>query len=407
MQNWLIGASGGGKSYEAVRYHILPALEQGRHVITNLPLVLSEFEKLNPEYLKLIHLRKKAQPILGVFTLEDETPKFDLFPDGQIIEAPKKRAFSSVWDFYFDDSYRNEKGQGPLFVVDEVHLSLPRRDCDKQVEEWQSCHRHFNCDLLFITQSYGKCSAAICDNTQIVYRVRKNIAFGSADSYVRKVQDGFRGDVVNTAIRTYDSKYFPLYKSHTQGQSVEEFGANDIVPFWRRWPFIGLAICILIFLLILPKACSNNPFDAKKYQKKPIPANTKRPLTKSINSPVPPGEVVEPQKAESIKIDAPSPEKVDIQKPLPVQPKTDNFLSGHGLHIVGINRIENKTVYFLLVSQNATGQFITTSPDLKKAGYEFNGFTPCLASIKKDEFSMIVSCDSPSLLNIANNSPRT
>jgi zona occludens toxin len=395
MQNWIIGSSGGGKSYEAVRYHILPALESGRHVITNLPLVLEEFEKLNPEFLKLIHLRKKAQPVLGEFSLLDETPTFQLLPD--LFETPTKRAFSSVWDFYFTDEYRNEKGQGPLFVVDEVHLSLPRKDCDKQVEEWQSCHRHFNCDLLFITQSYGKCSAAICDNTQIVYRVRKNIAFGSASSYVRKVQDGFRGDVVNTAIREYDPKFFPLYKSHTQGQSVEEFGANDIVPLWKRWPFIGLGITVLILLFLIPKALSNNPFDAEKYQNKDAktallsPDESLQPLTSN-----PQNTALTPAKLSSSS-------QSNIQA-LPPKP-TDFFLDGHGVHLLGKQVFSGSNIYYLFVSQNGIKQFVITSKELNLAGYDFKAFSPCLAVISKADYQKFVSCDSPTLLNDVGNSP--
>ncbi|EPW3551744.1 zonular occludens toxin domain-containing protein, partial [Pseudomonas aeruginosa] len=38
MINLILGQPGGGKSHEAVVYHVVPALNQGRKVITNLAL---------------------------------------------------------------------------------------------------------------------------------------------------------------------------------------------------------------------------------------------------------------------------------------------------------------------------------------------------------------------------------
>ncbi|MBI5918423.1 MAG: hypothetical protein HY849_03485 [Nitrosomonadales bacterium] len=44
MINLLLGPPGGGKSYEATVYHVLPALAKGRKIITNLPLDLDRIE---------------------------------------------------------------------------------------------------------------------------------------------------------------------------------------------------------------------------------------------------------------------------------------------------------------------------------------------------------------------------
>jgi zona occludens toxin len=405
MINLLLGPPGGGKSYEAVAFHVLPALEKNRKIITNLPLNIEAISALYPQALTLIEIRTKTlaeRPEIDWQKAESLYKKFGIAHKSNVFNPS---AFAHRVDF--GDTWRHpDNGSGPLYIIDECHIPLPRSSTPREVDEWFSLHRHESADVLLITQSYGKVSKSIIDLVQVVYRVKKNTAFGSADSYIRKVQDGVRGDVVNTAIRKYDSQYFKFYQSHTRGGG-SELAANDIVPFWKRWPFIGLAICILIFVLILPKACSNNPFDAKKYQKKPIPANTKRPETKSLIAPVSPGESVPVQTASLIKSVDTDSQNPTIQQPITVQPKTDNFLSGHGLHIVGFNRIDNKTVYFLLVSQNATSQFVITSPELIKAGYEFEGFTACLAAVKKEDFNIMVSCDSPALLNLANNSPRT
>jgi zona occludens toxin len=99
--------------------------------------------------------------------------------------------------------------------------------------------------------SYGKLNAAIRDLIQIVYRVRKNVALGSSGSYVRKLQGGIRGEVVNTSIRRYDGRYFPLYQSHTKSAAGLEMGAADIIPFWRHWTFYGMGACVVAFLVVV------------------------------------------------------------------------------------------------------------------------------------------------------------
>ena len=56
----MIGRPGGGKSYEAVVYHVLPALRKGRKVITNLPLIVEMFAALDESFPDLIEHRNQC-----------------------------------------------------------------------------------------------------------------------------------------------------------------------------------------------------------------------------------------------------------------------------------------------------------------------------------------------------------
>ncbi|MFG0585379.1 zonular occludens toxin domain-containing protein [Pseudomonas sp. zjy_9] len=248
MINLLLGQPGGGKSYEAVAFHILPAvIEQKRKVITNLPLDLAVWESFFPGSTKLIEIRGVTKT-----------------PDGLV------QPFSRV--DHYGDSWRGENGVGPLYVIDECHKPLPRMGTKLDVEEWFAEHRHEGADVLLITQSYGKISQAIRDSVQVVYRCKKATAFGTNDRYIRKVQDGLRGEVVNTSIREYESKYFKLYRSHTKSNgAVLEALSADIVPIWKRWPFKGAALCAVVFIVIVtmqltkdkkPSAEPANPVEA-------------------------------------------------------------------------------------------------------------------------------------------------
>ena len=67
MINGLEGIPGSGKSYEAAAYQVLAALEQGRKVITNLPLVIDAYAAINPAYAALIEVRRVPAPVRGTW----------------------------------------------------------------------------------------------------------------------------------------------------------------------------------------------------------------------------------------------------------------------------------------------------------------------------------------------------
>lgn len=259
MINLMLGQPGGGKSYESVAFHVIPAIEQGRKVITNLPLRLDIWESYFPGSSKLIDIRSPRQA------------------EGRTLPP-----FSRLSDY--GDPWRKPGTElGPLYIIDECHKSLPRQGTPLDVEEWFAEHRHEGADVLLITQSYGKINAAIRDAVQLVYRCKKATAFGSNDKYIRKVQDGIRGEVVNTSIRAYESKYFPLYKSHTKTDgAVQEAYAQDVTPIWRRWPFMGAGLCAVLVLALsgfqLTKDEDKQPPVVRHSIPQATPASTPEPL---------------------------------------------------------------------------------------------------------------------------------
>lgn len=254
MQNLMLGSSGAGKGYEACVYQILPALQKGRKVITNMPLDLEKWGTIDATFPDLIEMRKRPQVIRGTWEPTREEGAFNLRPEDQWTQPEvTARPFANVWDFYSDWKHP-DTGQGPLFVIDEAQYVIPFGKTAIAVEEWSALHRHFNCDIIWITQSYGKLSKTIRDNIQMVYRMRKKTAWGQPDRYIKKVQDGIRGEVMNTLERSYEPKYFGLWKSHTQGGAAAEFNAEDIKSFYSHWTFKGAAICAVLFVGIVIKA---------------------------------------------------------------------------------------------------------------------------------------------------------
>lgn len=351
MINLLLGPPGAGKSYEAVVFHVLVALEQGRKIITNLPLEISELENRVEGASDLIEIRKN---------------KLD------------KTAFSTLQDY--GDDWRHVDGYGPLYVIDECHKPLPRGETPRNVEEWYAEHRHEGADVLLITQSYGKISKSIIDMVQNVYRVRKASALGFSKRYIRKVQDGVRGEVVNETIRKYDPKNFCLYKSHTKSLvAVNEDGAKDIRPIWKHWSIIGALILLPLGLVGMYSA--GNPMKPKIV--KPVEQIQQQPVKQDeIRGGIaPPGINSSPVK------NVPMIEKKEVVHPF----------SGLVLHIEGYLESAERQfkMYSIAVAQNGQAVFRVSDRELVQAGYKFEPIGPCVAKVSYLEYQTYIRCDAP------------
>lgn len=219
----IVGKPGGGKSYEAVVYHIIPALSKGRKVITNLPLNVD----------------------LLVKTFGEEIRALISVVDGKLTEfGSNERPFSTIEDY--SDDWRNENGQAALYVVDEAHMVLPARGCNVPILEWYSMHRHHGIDIVLITQNLRKLNRDIKDMIELTYSCQKNTALGSSNTYTQKVKTGASGETVNTSQRKYKKTYFKYYQSHTaSNDAIKEAYASDVKSIWRSWPIIGSVIFLL------------------------------------------------------------------------------------------------------------------------------------------------------------------
>jgi zona occludens toxin len=396
MINLLMGPPGGGKSYEATVYHILPALEKGRKVITNLPLDLDYIGLVNPDFLALIEIRqgtRKQRPEVDWVKAESNYKRYGI---AQKVQYFNQAAFSHAEDY--GDAWRHpETGAGPLYVVDECHIPLPRLSTELAVEHWYSLHRHESADVLLITQSYGKINRAILDLVQVCYRVKKNTSFGSEKTYIRKVQDGIRGEVVNTSIRSYEKQYFPFYKSHTRGGGAE-LAAQDIVPIWMRWPFIGTGICFLILALMFIFIDFKNPLDANSYTKGKKSLTPVETLAKAKADLAAKQVQTPPQQPSN-----PAPTQARAQlKPVqatePEKPVDRDPYEKNGIHLLGhVSSKSKPTLWLVTLSQNGSRIKNISAQELVKVGYQFEPIGDCAAWLTYKTVRRFITCDTPSV----------
>jgi zona occludens toxin len=389
MINLLLGAPGGGKSYEAVSFHVLPAVQRGRKVITNLPLNLEAFEALEPGSSALIELRTTTLAD-APDTSENEGSEGS---DGLMrlitrARASKfvNRAFANPEDYASE--WRGVDGIGPLYVVDECHFCLPKMGTSKAVEEWFSMHRHFNADVLLITQSSGKISPSIRDLIQVCYKVRKAVALGKTDEYIRKIFDGVNGGEVSTTIRKYKPQYFKLYRSHTHGAALDEQSADDVAPFLVKFNRFKWFVVVLAFIACL------YAFWPKEKPKPVVPAWLPSAVQEyKANPPTGPD------------FRTPSPPAGFASAPVVEAPPDLEPFRGQGIHITGWAKMGGRIIHTFAVSSGAYRLFPVTHSELLKSGYTFAPMGECAGVLTWGQKVRTVICDAPVISSGQNNAP--
>ncbi|WP_036799687.1 zonular occludens toxin domain-containing protein [Photobacterium marinum] len=355
----IAGRPRSGKSYEAVKYHVIPAIKSGRKVITNLPLNIEHFKKI---------YGAEVEELIKV--VEFDYADFE----GATVTFP----FSTP-DYYMDD-WRDDKGVGPLYVIDEAHFSLPKGKTLDAVKKYYTMHEHYGIDILLMTQNPRQLDADILNLVEILYRTIKNTALGSTSTYTKKVVDGWRGAVVNEEQRKYDKTIFPFYKSHTQSKKeVLEREASDIKPIWKHWSFVGGALFLLLGIPWLIYSLAGL-FSDEEPEPEPVPVI----------------EVVA-EKPASVDDGSPGrpPEDIEIDGPLS---GFDMFITGWARQVYYYDDMrdydinQNFYLVYLDVYKGASKRFSITNRDLVSMGYKFVALSDCVFKLEFGGEQRIVTC---------------
>lgn len=363
--NLIRGRPGGGKSYEAVAFHVLPALKNGRKVITNLPLKTEHFIAVFGE-----------EYIDELLVILEPTP-----------EQPIR--FKTI-DDYADPWRHAESGTGPLYIIDECHFPLRKGQTIQEVEEWFSMHRHELADVLLMTQSHRKMDQNIKDMVQLCYLVSK--VPGRETHYYRKVIDGVVGSALNTDTREYDATYFPFYRSHTKSDNAgSESTAVDVKPLHKHPVFIALYISIAVFIGALVWGVSQfmaddpEPVEPVNVSRSPASSNfsslESQFQTTGSDSTVPVKSSVSP---------ADGPQLAPVVEPEPEPPK--HPYSRFTMTIAGHITKADREIYVVVMAQNGQSAFQLSSDTMMTQGYDIEGRGECLFEVTYDEFHEYITC---------------
>lgn len=397
MINGLEGIPGSGKSYEAVVYHVLPQLQKGRRIITNLPLLVEALATLDPAYEELIELRFKPAPILGTWDTNRVDDKgngsaFELFPPGvsPFADVPltDRSVFGSVWDFYTEWKHP-QTGQGPLFIIDECHVPFPVTGTDKQVVEWFKLHRHFNIDVLLCTQNFRDMNQPMARLIAMLIKVRKADILGKPDHYIRKVYSGYRGAVISTEERKYQVAFFGLYRSHSQGNSVAESAAGDVVPLLVKFKRFSRAFYLFTFLVCAYVAWSISRPSVPKVKAPSPQAVASRPALPALAPVIAAAPAASSPQAHAAPV-APADAMqlmADDAYPEPYAAKT--------LHLTGRFKMAGQDLALFVISDGSRRLGQVSSIDLVRLGYKWETLGDCVGVLRWKGSAKSVICDAP------------
>jgi len=231
----ITGRIGDGKTYHTLKYRLIPALERGRHIFTNIDFGPNEITKdgaiistglerfarnvslyLGKDCRGLIHQFKDESEIKNLLQLKDLS--------GQLLQIPK----------------------GSTIILDEAQMLFPAPVPGHLVPinplfiKWVAYVRHFDQELILITQSpsliHKSLLGLINENVKI-----KNLAFISSvlgKQYRVSYHQSVWSEAHGSENHTFDKDIFKLY------QSAFAYGVknNRPLPSFLVIPVIGVFI---------------------------------------------------------------------------------------------------------------------------------------------------------------------
>ena len=269
-------------------------------------------------------------------------------------------------------------------MIDECHVAFPKIGTPDSVVQWFKLHRHFNADVLLMTQSFRDINQPISQLIATLIKCRKADILGRKDSYIRKVHAGYRGAVIQTDERKYKPQYFGLYRSNTQSSGTAEGDVQDVSPmivqFNRvKWAVLalGFGACIWAFW---PKP-DTNIWGARTAPAKPVS--------------MPQSPLAAAAAARTVQAQPQAQTVPESQVQAPVPPPVQDPLFGKMLHMTGDISNARKAHMTFVVSDQGRRVFEITSDDLVDAGYSVKRLANCMVTVKFEGVVRPVTCDAP------------
>ena len=245
MITCILGRAGSGKSYEAARL-ARKAAEDGRYVMTNLPLVMDRWK----EYGERILYRD------------------DISEDDAWLSKAED------WDELLEQRYLVGEGdaqKGPLVIIDEVvRVFSPRRlrgtskdlGVQKQhstliqtsVENFIATHRHARIDIVFLGQTAKQLPDFLKHQVHEWVELKNHSSSGIPGYSFATFETwyGFREPIAR-GFRKYDKSVFDLYRSHAMAGSDIGEGRDKAHGYairkwywrWQLWLLVGALVALV------------------------------------------------------------------------------------------------------------------------------------------------------------------
>ncbi len=229
-----VGEPGSGKTYEVVTEVVLPALREGRRVVSNI---------------RGLHYHEmKAYLMVDCGVPEAQIGELHLVD----VEEPGKA------DFFYTESNANAVVRpGDLVVLDECWRWFAKgMPINKAMFEFFRMHRQYvnekgvSCDVVLISQSIQDIDRKVLVVVEKHLRMEKYKSFGSKNRYSVEMFNGYRvsGNArVRLLVRKYNPRFFPFYSSYA-GKGGDEREVDRRFNIWKSPLFLIGIPCALVLV---------------------------------------------------------------------------------------------------------------------------------------------------------------
>lgn len=344
------GSPGSGKTYEVVENVILPAIKQGRRVVTNIAGL--DFEAIADYLVSKGSERESLGSIFPILLNEDIAGKFAVIVgDGESAFLDEEKSIIRGGDMLvLDEVWRVWEDGVKLHADDRRFLRMHRHLANKVT--------HVTCDIALISQTFTDVHRQVRSLIEERYEMQKHIALGMRNRY--RVSIYTKGSRLphQTLQKKYQSEIHELYKSHSMGKQpgkeVEVDGRGNIFKGTLFSVFLPLALvaCVAGIFGI------RHFFSGDSYKKKDeVKSAESKPLANVVAVPGAPGN-----KPDSAKVNPIDFENVS-------ESRVVGYASNGGESIVFID-VGGKGLVQRVVDSKAviTGQYVEVQIDGKKVG---------------------------------------
>lgn len=230
-----VGLMGSGKSYSAIKQVVIPALEEGRPIVTNIPLTDEIYE--NPNF----------KPDITTFEITPEWDRESFFSSENLV-------------------------RGAIYLIDEVHKLWPQgmrvSQFSQPEKEFITEHRHFvgevngqglTIEIVLVTQNLNQIATYVRNLVDVVYMTTKLNKQGFSkkyriDTYDRPITNPRPTiEPISTGFGKYDESVYKYYKSNTKNETRFDRGLEKPTSKTTIWhkPIVkyGMPLSVLIFAL--------------------------------------------------------------------------------------------------------------------------------------------------------------
>jgi len=228
-----VGLMGSGKSYSSVKQVVIPALEQGRPIVTNIPLTDEIYE--NPDF----------KPDITTFEITPEWDRESFFSSENLV-------------------------RGAIYLIDEVHKLWPQgmrvSQFSQPEKEFITEHRHFvgevngqglTIEIVLVTQNLNQIATYVRNLVDVVYMTTKLNKQGFSKKYRIDTYDSPITnprptiEPISTGFGKYDESVYKYYKSNTKNETRFDRGLEKPTSKTTIWhkPIVrfGIPFSIVVF----------------------------------------------------------------------------------------------------------------------------------------------------------------